>query len=179
MNRVESKKSKFVPICTTIAVLIVATIFIFLFPFHSSTAFQISFVTATNDPVLGPAGIFCATNVSGSKIHFYACPLQTKIHGTWSQLLRSGRPVDVPGHSSVYFTVACDTNSAPWRVPVRWWYDDSGNVQHFLYLRSVAEANVYYNWQSVIQGRKPRYILGSFDDFGYSHIGYSPAVTNK
>jgi hypothetical protein len=74
--------------------------------------------------------------------------------------------------------VVYDTNSAPWRTPVFWWYDDNGYVESFVYWRSVAEANAVYNWQAVVQGRKPSYI-GNAHGFGYSYISYSATVTNQ
>ncbi|HEY4414919.1 MAG TPA: hypothetical protein VGO57_04425, partial [Verrucomicrobiae bacterium] len=92
----DSKKSRIIPICTMLVVLILLMAFILLFPFHSPTALQISFAGVTNDPIAGTMGFFCATNESASAIHFFACPLQTKTHGAWSQLLCSGRPLDLP-----------------------------------------------------------------------------------
>jgi hypothetical protein len=166
------RSSKLVTGCVVTIIVIVAVIFVVGYPFRSSTALKISFITVTNDVALGFLATFVATNESNEEITFAGYAPQIKRQGIWSKLTSAGDITTLPAHTAGTFTIPAATNCEAWREPVLWVYDRASETEQ---IRSGVKANLYFNWLRASRGQWPHY-YNNMGGVGYT--AFSAEITN-
>jgi hypothetical protein len=157
-----------------VVIIVIATVIFFAgYPFRSGAALKISSITLTNNAALGSQAVFGVTNESPDNLNFVTAALQTKSSfGVWINVPHAAKNVSLAGHTADTFTVDLPSTHASWRLPVFWCYEQSDFI---VSLRGRAEANLYFNWQNLKQGRSLHYFNSMM---GNSYMVISPEITN-
>jgi hypothetical protein len=176
---VNSLKSNIIIAGIVLALLVLIVVGFFLVPFSSANALQVSFLTYTNDAVLGKLAVFAVTNVSNEKISFGLYKSQVKTSGQWSKLAyrsyESGLSpiiIDLSPHKAATFINIAVTNGNVWRLPVGWCYVTPHPIESF---RGNLQENIYWNSKFLLKGKPLRFSSGAWIK-GY--ITYSTELTN-
>jgi hypothetical protein len=157
-----------------VVILVVAAIIFFAgYPFRSGDALKISFITLTNNATLGSQAVFGVTNESSDSLNYDTAALQTKsARGVWLNGPYSAKNGRLAGHAGDTYTVDLPSNHAAWRLLAVWDYDTMDPIVEY---RGRIEANLYYNWQHLKQGRPLHYFNSMM---GNSYLVTSPEITN-